>query len=183
MASEAPISHNLSNCSLSLWRFSVAALLLLFCTTFLHISHNLDSRGAQKSRILSKKDKHEDITFYEDQRGARLGSMSGSDKVYASNKRKHNEREERTQSVKRGRTDSSPSPCSSKSAPDQEPDGDSPESEDECWTPNRAGTSSPQSIAVNLPRRILNAPAVQEVADRFRMSDNQVRCYSFDLEN
>ena len=97
----------------------------------------------KKSRILSKKDKHEDIAFYEDQRGARLGSMSGSDKVYASNKRKQNEREERTQKVRRGRTDSSPSQCSSKSAPDQEPDGDSPESEDGCWTPNRAGTSSP----------------------------------------
>ena len=30
-------------------------------------------------------------------------------------------------------------------------------------------------VSLNLPRRILRAPAVAEVADRFRLSNNQVR--------
>lgn len=129
----------------------------------------------KKSRLLSSADKEEDIKFYLDQRGARCGSMSGNDKVFAAKKRLQEEREER-EAKKRA--------CASTSTSDRdvEIDEEEPEDADDEASSEEGSAASPldqagtdqKYVNIRLPRQILNAPAVKQAADRFLLSNNKV---------
>ena len=69
------------------------------------------------------------------------------------------------------------STTSTKKRSDEEMEGGADEKgseSDETWTSPDAVESGGEDVTVSLPRQILHHPAIQEAADRFRMSNNQV---------
>ncbi|KAG7166601.1 hypothetical protein Hamer_G032057 [Homarus americanus] len=116
----------------------------------------------EKNRLLTPADKQQDIAFYQDQRGERKAFMSGNDKIFAAKKRKQ---EERVEKQSRNREGSQPVNQAAVIR-DLKP----------LWwlTPQRKYTSKHPYVTVQLPRRILQEPALKELADRLRISNNEI---------
>ncbi|KAG7156396.1 hypothetical protein Hamer_G006142 [Homarus americanus] len=130
----------------------------------------------EKNRLLTPADKQQDIAFYQDQRGERKAFMSGNDKIFAAKKRKQEERVEKQRS-KQGRF-AACEPSSSDSRPQTSVVADTPtevemEKKDTAIQPGRY-TSKHLYLTVQLPRRILQEPALKELADRLRISNNEI---------
>ncbi|KAG7169603.1 hypothetical protein Hamer_G028848 [Homarus americanus] len=130
----------------------------------------------EKNRLLTPADKQQDIAFYQDQRGERKAFMSGNDKIFAAKKRKQEERVEKQRS-KQGRF-AACEPSSSDSRPQTSVVADTPtevemEKKDTAIQPGRYTSKHPY-VTVQLPRRILQEPALKELADRLRISNNEV---------
>ncbi|KAG7178157.1 hypothetical protein Hamer_G003941 [Homarus americanus] len=105
----------------------------------------------EKNRLLTPADKQQDIAFYQDQRGERKAFMSGNDKIFTAKKRKQEERVEKQRS-KQGRF----AACETSSSD------------------SRPQTSVVADTPTELPRRILQEPALKELADRLRISNNEI---------
>ncbi|KAG7165322.1 hypothetical protein Hamer_G007126 [Homarus americanus] len=130
----------------------------------------------EKNRLLTPADKQQDIAFYQDQRGERKAFMSGNDKIFAAKKRKQEERVEKQRS-KQGRF-AACEPSSSDSRPQTSVVADTPtevemEKKDTAIQPGRYTSKHPY-VTVQLPRRILQEPALKELADRLRISNNEI---------
>ncbi|KAG7157989.1 hypothetical protein Hamer_G014858 [Homarus americanus] len=130
----------------------------------------------EKNRLLTPADKQQDIAFYQDQRGERKAFMSGNDKIFAAKKRKQEERVEKQRS-KQGRF-AACEPSSSDSRPQTSVVADTPtevemEKKDTAIQPGRYTSKHPY-VTVQLPRRILQKPALKELADRLRISNNEI---------
>ncbi|KAG7159286.1 hypothetical protein Hamer_G029936 [Homarus americanus] len=130
----------------------------------------------EKNRLLTPADKQQDIAFYQDQRGERKAIMSGNDKIFAAKKRKQEERVEKQRS-KQGRF-AACEPSSSDSRPQTSVVADTPtevemEKKDTAIQPGRYTSKHPY-VTVQLPRRILQEPALKELADRLRISNNEI---------
>ncbi|KAG7168743.1 hypothetical protein Hamer_G027206 [Homarus americanus] len=130
----------------------------------------------EKNRLLTPADKQQDIAFYQDQRGERKAFMSGNDKIFAAKKRKQEERVEKQRS-KQGRF-AACEPSSSDSRPQTSVVSDTPtevemEKKDTAIQPGRYTSKHPY-VTVQLPRRILQEPALKELADRLRISNNEI---------
>ncbi|KAG7160682.1 hypothetical protein Hamer_G031500, partial [Homarus americanus] len=129
----------------------------------------------EKNRLLTPAHKQQDIAFYQDQRGERKAFMSGNDKIFAAKKRKQEERVEKQRS-KQGRF-AACEPSSSDSRPQTSVVADTPtevemEKKDTAIQPGRYTSKHPY-VTVQLPRRILQEPALKELADRLRISNNE----------
>ncbi|KAG7164901.1 hypothetical protein Hamer_G017308 [Homarus americanus] len=134
----------------------------------------------EKNRLLTPADKQQDIAFYQDQRGERKAFMSGNDKIFAAKKRKQEERVEKQRS-KQGRF-AACEPSSSDSRPQTSVVADTPtevemEKKDTAIQPGRYTSKHPY-VTVQLPRRILQEPALKELADRLRISNNEASIVS-----
>ncbi|KAG7154043.1 hypothetical protein Hamer_G029451 [Homarus americanus] len=130
----------------------------------------------EKNRLLTPADKQQDIAFYQDQRGERKAFMSGNDKIFAAKKRKQEERVKKQRS-KQGRF-AACEPSSSDSRPQTSVVADTPtevemEKKDTAVQPGRYTSKHPY-VTVQLPRRILQEPALKELADRLRISNNEI---------
>ncbi|KAG7155567.1 hypothetical protein Hamer_G030873 [Homarus americanus] len=130
----------------------------------------------EKNRLLTPADKQQDIAFYQEQRGERKAFMSGNDKIFATKKRKQEERVEKQRS-KQGRF-AACEPSSSDSRPQTSVVADTPtevemEKKDTAIQPGRYTSKHPY-VTVQLPRRILQEPALKELADRLRISNNEI---------
>ncbi|KAG7162007.1 hypothetical protein Hamer_G026772 [Homarus americanus] len=130
----------------------------------------------EKNRLLTPADKQQDIAFYQDQRGERKAFMGGNDKIFAAKKRKQEERVEKQRS-KQGRF-AACEPSSSDSRPQTSVVADTPtevemEKKDTAIQPGRYTSKHPY-VTVQLPRRILQEPALKELADRLRISNNEI---------
>ncbi|KAG7170893.1 hypothetical protein Hamer_G012461 [Homarus americanus] len=130
----------------------------------------------EKNRLLTPADKQQDIAFYQDQRGERKAFMSGNDKIFAAKKRKQEERVEKQRS-KQGRF-AACEPSSSDSRPQTSVVADTPtevemEKKDTAIQPGRYTSKHPY-VTVQLLRRILQEPALKELADRLRISNNEI---------
>ncbi|KAG7161281.1 hypothetical protein Hamer_G016345 [Homarus americanus] len=130
----------------------------------------------EKNRLLTPADKQQDIAFYQDQRGERKAFMSGNDKIFAAKKRKQEERVEKQRS-KQGRF-AACEPSSSDSRPQTSVVADTPtevemEKKDTAIQPGRYTSKHPY-VTVQLPRRILQEPALKELADRLWISNNEI---------
>ncbi|KAG7175687.1 hypothetical protein Hamer_G029943 [Homarus americanus] len=130
----------------------------------------------EKNRLHTPADKQQDIAFYQDQRGERKAFMSGNDKIFAAKKRKQEERVEKQRS-KQGRF-AACEPSSSDSRPQTSVVADTPtevemEKKDTAIQPGRYTSKHPY-VTVQLPRRILQEPALKELADRLRISNNEI---------
>ena len=138
----------------------------------------------EKNRLLTPANKQQDIVFYEDQRGERLGSMSGNDKVFTAKKKQQVARVEKKR-FKRGRF-TTYEPSSSDSKPQTSAVADTSTEEE---TKKESGPEDPDLdetmghgrytpkdpyVTLQLPRRILLEPAVKELADRLRISNNEL---------
>ncbi|KAG7172797.1 hypothetical protein Hamer_G007042 [Homarus americanus] len=118
----------------------------------------------EKNRLLTPADKQQDIAFYQDQRGERKAFMSGNDKIFAAKKRKQEERVEKQRS-KQGRPQTS--------VVADTPTEVEMEKKDTAIQPGRYTSKHPY-VTVQLPRRILQEPALKELADRVRISNNEI---------
>ncbi|KAG7171644.1 hypothetical protein Hamer_G014784 [Homarus americanus] len=130
----------------------------------------------EKNQLLTPADKQQDIAFYQDQRGEKKAFMSGNDKIFAAKKRKQEERVEKQRS-KQGRF-AACEPSSSDSRPQTSVVADTPtevemEKKDTAIQPGRY-TSKHLYVTVQLPLRILQEPALKELADRLRISNNEI---------
>ncbi|KAG7156415.1 hypothetical protein Hamer_G006168 [Homarus americanus] len=130
----------------------------------------------EKNRLLTPADKQQDIAFYQDQRGERKAFMSGNHKIFAAKKRKQEERVEKQRS-KQGRF-AACEPSSSDSRPQTSVVADTPtevemEKKDTAIQPGRDTSKHPYAT-VQLPRRILQEPALKELTDRLRISNNEI---------
>ncbi|KAG7154590.1 hypothetical protein Hamer_G014936, partial [Homarus americanus] len=109
----------------------------------------------KKNRLLTPADKQQDIAFYQDQRGERKAFMSGNDKIFAAKKRKQEERVEKQRSKQEGSQPVNQAAVIRDLKP--------------LWY-----TSKHPYVTVQLPRRILQEPALKELADRLRISNNEI---------
>lgn len=135
----------------------------------------------QTSRLLTPADKQQDIAFYQDQRGKRQGYMSGNDKVFAAKKRKRDERAEK-QISEQGACEpgSSSTPQASvvteSTTVEETQEETDPQEDADTDTTIQPGrhTSKSHYVTVQLPRRILQAKAVKDIADRLRISNTEM---------
>ena len=126
--------------------------------------------------------KEEDIAFYIDQQGPRKGSMSGNDKIFAARKRMQEAGKEREKKARcRSDKDAGQSLQHAVGADPDDLDDKEVEASDngdyemqDPRDPRDRHRKEEEVVTVNIPRHILSASAVQEVADRFFMSNNQV---------
>lgn len=139
----------------------------------------------EKNRLLTPTDKHQDIAFYQDQREKRQGSMSGNDKIFAAKKRQQEVRVEK-QTCKQGRlTACEPSSSDSMlqssvvaetSTEEETEENTDPQEDTDLDASIRPGryTSKNPYVTLQLPRRILQESSVKELADRLRISNNEI---------
>ncbi|KAG7163287.1 hypothetical protein Hamer_G004402 [Homarus americanus] len=120
----------------------------------------------EKYRLLTPADKQQDIAFYQDQRGERKAFMSEEKAGGTSREAK----------VETGRF-AACEPSSSDSRPQTSVVADTPtevemEKKDTAIQPGRYTSKHPY-VTVQLPRRILQEPALKELADRLWISNNE----------
>ena len=124
----------------------------------------------QKSKILSKKRKAEDIFFYEDQRNARKGAIGGKDALYKKSVQKCQERFAQSIAVTQSSSDDEPD---KESFSQSSSAASNPCSSLEYEHVEQAGPSSQSSfVTLKVPKNLINCNEITQVLDRFKISDN-----------
>ena len=132
------------------------------------------------NRLLSEEKKEEDVEFYRDQQGARLAVMTAKDNVFAEKAkakvlRKDKELAARsTWSAPSTSRESAEGVAAETDVRHECDEGDDTQ-RDTSFAITERGKSS--AVTVNLPRNILQSPAVTEMADRLLLSNSQVGSY------
>lgn len=128
----------------------------------------------RSDRLLSDADKECDVTFYLDQKGARRGRMASRDKKYegkVASKRQRDESEEKRRQKAVGEAGTSESTAVDVDMNPMDTADDAEEDEDYNVTTK---TKKPDTVTLTFPRKILKSPKICQMADRLRLSSNQV---------
>ena len=137
----------------------------------------------QNNRLLSTKDKECDIAFYLDQKGARMGGMASRDTKYQGKvacKRQREEAEEKRRKRAAGETGPTDDRAMAEDMNETRDDIDEGKTDDDSeeYTQPDGNTRKPDKVTLTFPRNILKSPKICKMADRLRLSSNQV-CQSF----
>ena len=121
----------------------------------------------RNNRLLRKEEREIDVKFYLDQKAERIGYMSGNDKVFAEAVRRREQRETGASSGELS-AERQPDPATLSLASSTDTDIDSPaEPADAALAPGPAKRPRlDPSVTLTLPRRIMTAAPLLDVADR-----------------
>ena len=123
------------------------------------------------NRLMSPADKKEDISFFYDQCQARVCSIKGLDTNYQNKQKRKLKREQENERRTRKQAEEAGGSQEGMKVDDKPAD----EEEGMTWTPAESRCQQKGDVHLLFPRNIFQQPAILEVADRFQISDNQVR--------